>query len=263
MTSGKSFPPETEIEFVFHRSSDEFMFLQKKTVCTKKLKIVLTNLKLSYDYQVVTPQVQAAHKSKSSRSNPKALIKRNQIRYYVCHRGDSEMSRAGVFNTSLNNLPEHVILFVMPLKAWNGDREYNPFDWTNPFEFAEIGLIVNGWNEPATFLNNQDDMGKLELYHHFLDNMGYGDNKFQAEIPISYEQFYGGKFMIPFDRTAAKHNGFYTTLPDKGTMDIHLKLKQGATLPENYVVVVFASYTEEINIHDGNYFFTPLEAGAV
>ena len=52
--------------------------------------------------------------------------------------------------------------------------------------------------------------------------------------------------MIAFDRTAAKHNGFYDTLPDSGFIDIHLKLETAKA--ENYVVCVYASYSEEMKI---------------
>ena len=262
MTAGKSLPPETEIEFIFHRASDDFMFIKDPNVCNKNLKIVLNDLRLSYDYQVVTPEVQAAFKASKGKKKPKALVKKNIVKYYVCHKDDTELSRAGVFYTSQNNLPEQLILAFMPLSTWNGDVSKNSLDFPETLQFSEIGLVVNGWNEPSRFLNNNTDRGKVELYEHFLDNIGYSENRTKAEIPITYEEFYGGSFMIPFDRTAAKHNGFYSTLPDKGTMDIHLKLAPDTHLAENYVVIIFASYTEEMNIDEGHFYFTPLEAPA-
>ena len=263
MTSGKSFPPNTELEFIFTRTPDSFVLIQDKNVCAKNLRIVLKNLRLSYDYEVVTPRVQNAHISKSLKSKPTALVKKNIIKWYTKSEGESDMSKDGLFYTSKNNLPEQIIIFIMPLAQFNGTLATNPYYWTSPYKFSEIGLVVNGWYEPSRFLKTTTEAGKLELYHHVLDNIGFGDQKITSDIPLSYEEFFGGSFMIPFDRTAAKHNGFYTTLPDSGTMDIHLKLENDKYLEDTYVVCVYASYTEEIVIDDGNYSFHPLEVNEV
>ena len=262
MTTGKSFPGETEFEIIFTRTSDAFMFIQDKNVCTKNLKIVLTDLQLSYDSETVTNQVQNTHNAKSSKTNPRALIKKNVLRTYVKYSGETDLSKDAIFYTSKNNLPEQLIIFILPSATFNGSLQTNPYCWEiTDLKLAEIGLRVNGWNDPGNFLNNTTGLGKLQLYYHFLDNIGYIDSKYTAhDIPISYEEYYGGLFMIPFDRTASKHNGYFTTLPDTGTMDIHLKLENGQTLNGNHTIAIYASYTEEIEINDGAYSFRPLES---
>ena len=98
------------------------------------------------------------------------------------------------------------------------------------------------------------------MYQYFLENIGLGEaHKTGAYIPLSYDDYWQNNFMIVIDRTNAKHHGFYDTIPDSGYIGIHLKLSHGEKLPVNYVVAVYASYTEDMYYEDDNIYFHAIE----
>ena len=245
MTCGKNWEPNTEFEIILHRNSDKLCIMQHKDD-TNTYKIILDDIHLSYDIIAVTKQVETYHNTKIRTQTPHARIKKNFMKYYIVPGNTPEFSRSNFFYTTKNTLPEQIIILVMEQDRWLGKKGLNPYNY-KPVEFTEIGLFINGKQTPYPFLSNIDEAGKIKLYDHFLENTGYG-NAAQSgvEIPISYERYNDNCFMIAFDRTAAKHNGFYDTLPDSGFIDIHLKLETAKN--ENYVVCVYASYSEEMQI---------------
>ena len=54
-------------------------------------------------------------------------------------------------------------------------------------------------------------------------------------------------------------HGYYDTIPDSGYIGIHLKLAHGASLEENYVVGVYASYSEDMYIEEDSIYFHAIE----
>lgn len=261
MTSGKCFPPQTEFEIYLHRNSDNFSIITSDD-CTQKFKIILEDVHLSYDLQTVTKEVAAYHNARKTNSAPKATIKKNFMKYYVCPQGASDMHRYNFFYSSHGQLPEQIILFFIPQNKFLGKPTENSYDWPQDIEFEEIGLYVNGHQEPeGKFLSTVGAIEKQRLYEHFLDNTGYGDaDKTGVEIPVSYREFFGNAFMIPFDRTAANHGGYYDTQPDSGSIDIHLKLAATNTLKTNTVVCVYASYSEDMFLDESNVYFKSIES---
>ena len=257
MTSGKAFPPNTEFEIILERTDDKFLFIQG-TEEDKKFKIVLENIMISYDHKIVTDQVKQYHDRKSKNTLPYATVKKNFLKYYVIQAGDTDMSKSPMFYSS-GALPEQIIIFFLPQKVFEGKLDSNPYYW-KPYEFEEIALVVNGYNEPSKYLKSITDMDKLILYNHFLENTGYGPDRDMAnDVPVSYEDYFKNSFMLAFDRTASKHNGYYQTIPDTGTIDIHLKLKDPLQGTDNMVVCVYASYSEDIKIDGDRIYFSPME----
>lgn len=258
MTSGKCFPPGTEFEIYLHRKIDDFVFLQSNK--DEKYKIKLSNLMLSYDLREVTSEVNAYHAARKKNEIPRATIKKNYLKSYTCQQGATDMHRSQFFYSGKNTLPEQIIIFFMSQKRFNGQRDKNPFYWPLEFQLDEIGIDVNGHYVPERWLRTTTAEEKEYMYQYFLENIGLGEaHKTGSYIPVSWDDYWQNNFMIVIDRTNAKHHGYYDTIPDSGYIGIHLKLAHGASLPENYVVGVYASYSEDMYIEEDSIYFHAIE----
>ena len=238
------------------RTPDKFLFIYDPATLNKTLKIDLSDVELSYDWEIVTPRVQQAFRSKLKNSAPHTTIKKNFIKSYVVPQGITDLSRSSFFYSAYNALPEQILIFFLDQDVHDGKLKSNPYCFNKPV-FLEAGLIVNNMHEPTKFLENNTAMGKQRMYSYFLDNIGYGDDNIYGEVPISYADYFSNSFMLAFDRTVAKHNGYYTTVPDTGFIDLHLKLKDPT--PKNTVVMVYASYSENMTIDGDRVTFSPIE----
>ena len=63
-------------------------------------------------------------------------------------------------------------------------------------------------------------------------------------VALTYEQYYGGKFFLAWDRSKSRDNRFRKTIPDSGSMSLNLKAEAG--LSENYVLIIYATYSSSI-----------------
>ena len=263
MTCGRSFPPETEFEIILHRTDDKYLFITDDAE-DKEYRIMIDNLELRYDLEEVTEDVKKYHDSHTT--PPKTIVKKNIMKTYVVGQGMQDMSTSRLFYTQQNQLPEQLMIWFVPQTVWEGSWKSNPYNF-EPLDLKEICLVVNSMNVPRKILSSvtDDKRARMELYHHFLDNIGYSEDREMGDIPISYEEYYSNSFILAFDRTVAKHNGYYQTIPDKGYIDIHLKLKDYIETEANggkgnMVVCVYASFSEEMILDGDRFYFNPLTA---
>ena len=151
----------------------------------------------------------------------------------------------GMYNIYMGRtLPEAVYVVFIPQVAYNGGAKHNPF-YFSTIELLEASLLVNSYNEPTTPLTNTNESKKkLDLYYDFLRNTGGSHLESQA-VNVDYDSYYGGSFMLAFDRTKSKDNRYRRTEPDSGTISLNLKAKTG--LSENTVVLVYATYSSRID----------------
>ena len=63
-------------------------------------------------------------------------------------------------------------------------------------------------------------------------------------VALTYEQYYGGNFFLAWDRSKSRDNRFRKTIPDSGSMSLNLKAEAG--LSENYVIIIYATYSSSI-----------------
>ena len=88
---------------------------------------------------------------------------------------------------------------------------------------------------------------KVDLYEHFLENTGISND--DREFGITMDDYYGGSFMLVWDRTPDKCNRFHRHVMDSGSMSINLKTS--VPLPNTVTVIVYATYTKDLII-DGD-----------
>ena len=73
----------------------------------------------------------------------------------------------------------------------------------------EASLVVNGMHEPQELYKMYKSEGdKVDMYANFLENIGISTD--DKEIGITMEDYYGGSFIIAWDRTQDKCNRFWS-----------------------------------------------------
>ena len=243
-TLRKYIPSGIKICFQFDRSSDKFCLLSHDD--STNFIIELDDIRMSakrykpekvfrdfYDNQLKLKQ------------NPTLPIDRSLLKEYVINSGTSDLSHYNLIRGS--QLPEQIIIGVVAQDAYSGCINKNPFNFKH-FGIKEASIIVNGVNEPAELYKlDVDDGDKVDMFANFLENTGvHMDNR---EFGISLNDYYGGSFLLAWDRTPDKCNIYHRHKMDSGTIDVNIKTKQ--VLTETVTVIVYATYSSDIIIQDG------------
>ncbi len=136
--------------------------------------------------------------------------------------------------------------------AHRGDITKNPFNFQS-LGITEASLVVNGVSEPPQLYKVDMDNGdKADLYASFLENIGIGVD--DRECGVTYEDFYGGSFLLVWDRTQDKCNRFHRHQQESGSIDVNIKTK--VPLTETVTVVMYATYSSDL-ILEGDKVITP------
>ena len=147
-------------------------------------------------------------------------IDRSLIKAYVVNKGTTDLS---VYNLKRGSqLPEQVIIGVVPQESYNGGIDKDPFNFKH-FDIREASLVVNGENEPVELYKLDLLTGdKVDMIATFLDNTGvHADD--EREFGISLNDYYGGSFLIAWDRTPDNFNRYHRHRMDSGAIDINIK----------------------------------------
>ena len=72
-----------------------------------------------------------------------------------------------------------------------------------------------------------------------------GKSAFELDsVDVSFSDFTNRYFILAFDRSPAKDNGLLNYYPESGQIAVNVKCNQA--IEKNYMVVVFASYSEKL-----------------
>ena len=168
---------------------------------------------------------------------PRLSIDRSLLKTYTISSGKMDLSQYNVI--SGRQLPDQIIIGVLEENAHSGDISKNPFHFQD-FGITEACLVVNGRRElPNLYRVDIDSGDKADLYNSFLENIGVGRD--DRECGITYEDFYGGSFLLVWDRTQDRCNRFHRHIQDNGSIDIYLKTK--SPLTKTVTVVIYATYS--------------------
>ena len=242
-TLRKYIPAGIKIKFDFQRNDDKFNLLSHDK--TTDYIIELGEMKMSCKrYKPAKKYINFYENQLKLRRNPTLAIDRSLIKAYVVNKGTTDLSAYNLIRGS--QLPEQIIIGVVSQESYNGCIDKNPFNFKH-FDIREASLIVNGVNEPAELykldINNGD---KVDMFASFLDNTGVHTD--DREFGISLEDYYGGSFLIAWDRTPDNCNRYHRHKMGSGTIDINIKT--GTPLPETVTVIVYATYSSDIIIED-------------
>ena len=87
---------------------------------------------------------------------------------------------------------------------------------------------MNGVNEPAELYKlHIGNKNTVDMFANFIENTGISTD--DREFGISIEDYYGGSFLLAWDRTPDKCNRFHRHSMDLGSIDINLKLGKPLT----------------------------------
>ena len=102
-------------------------------------------------------------------------------------------------------------------------------------------------NPPDQYKLDKSTGDIADLYAQFLENTGISID--DREIGISIEDYYGGSFILAWDRTQDKCNRFHRHMMDSGSMSINIKTK--TPLEKTVTVISYATYSRDLEF-DGD-----------
>ena len=248
-TLRKYIPPNIKIMMELQRNSDEFSLLSHKSI--DNFKIELKDLRMTVNRIEASNEVMNYYVSKiKNRKMPRLSIDRSLLKTYTVTKGRSDLSEHNII--SGYQLPDQIIIGVVVESAHRGDITKNPFNFQT-LGITEASLVVNGVSEPPQLYKVDMDNGdKADLYASFLENIGIGVD--DRECGVSYEDFYGGSFLLVWDRTQDKCNRFHRHQQESGSIDVNIKTK--VPLTETVTVVMYATYSSDL-ILEGDKVITP------
>ena len=243
-TLRKYIPAGVKLVFELERTSDEFCLLSNDE--DTKYIIELDDLKMSSKRYKPEKRFRDFYANQLRlKRNPTLPIDRSLLKDYVVNKGISDLSHYNLIRGT--QLPEQIIIGIVGQAAHSGSISKNPFNFKH-YGLKEASIIVNGVNEPAELYKlNIDDGDKVDMFANFLENTGVHTD--DREFGISLDDYYGGSFLIAWDRTPDKCNRYHRHKMESGTIDINLKTK--TPLKETVTVIVYATYSSDIVIEEG------------
>ena len=241
-TLRKVIPPNVKITMSLQRNSDEFCLLSPKDAST--FAIELDDLKITLNRYEASRAIENNHaNSLKAGKKPVLPMDRSILKTYTKQTGTSDLSHYNII--SGRQLPEQVFVAIVDENAHRGDIKKNPFNFKD-FGLKEASLVVNGVHEPSELYKLDKTSGDMvDMYTSFLENTGISATE-DREFGISMEDYYGGCFILAWDRTPDKCNRFHTHEMDSGSIDINLKTK--IPLPNTVTVIIYATYSSTILI---------------
>lgn len=243
-TLRKYIPPGIKIELDFERNPDSFCLLSDKTV--GNFTIELDDLRLKVERVIPGDSIMNYYRSSlDKRIQPRLPIDRSLLKTYTVTTGTSDLSEYNIITGK--HLPEQVIVAIVDEDAHRGVIGKNPFHFKN-YNLSEASLVVNGVHEPQELYKLNAIAGdKVDMYANFLENTGISTD--DREFGITMEDYYGGSFMLVWDRTQDKCNRFHRHITDSGSISINLKSR--AALTQTVTVIIYATYSKDLII-DGD-----------
>ena len=238
-TLRKYIPPNIKIMMELQRNSDEFFLLSHQTI--DNFKIELDDLRMSVNRIEASANVMNYYINKiKSAKMPRLSLDRSLLKTYTVTKGRSDLSEHNIISGS--QLPDQIIIGIVVESAHRGDITKNPFNFQS-LGITEASLVVNGVSEPPQLYKVDMDNGdKADLYASFLENIGIGVD--DRECGVTYDDFYGGSFLLVWDRTQDKCNRFHRHQQPSGSIDVHIRTK--TPLTETVTVVMYATYSTDL-----------------
>jgi hypothetical protein len=106
-------------------------------------------------------------------------------------------------------------------------------------------MTVNDIVIPAEPYRMDFDRGLfMRMYRSFYDNIGV--NHGNTGLLINMQRYIGGSFIVPFDLSPDRCNGFHLHVPLEGKAKLNLEF--ALPLPHAVTCLVFATYDAELKI---------------
>ena len=234
-TLRKYIPPGIKIELDFERNPDSFCLLSDKGV--DNFAIELEDLRLKVDRIVQGDSITNFYKrSIENKMQPRLPMDRSLLKTYTVTTGRAELSEYNIITGA--QLPEQVIVAIVDEDAHRGVIGKNPFCFKD-YDLSEASIVVNGVHEPQELYKlNKTEEDKVDMYANFLENTGISTD--DREFGITMDDYYGGSFMLVWDRTPDKCNRFHRHTTYSGSLSVNLKTR--TPLDRTVTVIIYATY---------------------
>ena len=242
MSADRDLPPNVKMMITLQRSPDTFCLIKPLTN-TDDYSIILEDICLSLVKCEPSDHIEHAYETSLKQNMiPTIPMERNFIKSYTVQKNTNDLSCYNIIFG--RQLPTNVYVFMIDQTAFNGDVNKNPFNFKHN-DMSEASLVVNGVNEPSEMYKLDYKNNKtVDLYSSFLENTGIGQFE-DITHGIKLEDYYGGFFVLAWDRTPLKLNGLFTSqYNESGSMNINLRTR--SSLSNNITVFVYASYNSAL-----------------
>ena len=242
-TLQKYLPPDIKIEIDLQRNSDNFCLLSDDQ--STSFEIVLEDIRISLDRIIPSPSIHNFYIQGMKNESPRSPIDRSLLKTYTVTAGRSELSEHNIISGL--QLPEQVFVAIVHEDAHRGVINKNPFHFKD-YNITHASLIVNGVHEPPEqYKLDKNEGDKADLYSHFLENTGVSID--DREIGLSSNDYFGGSFILAWDRSQDKCNRYHRHIMESGSMSINIKTK--SPLEKTVIVIIYATYSRDLEF-DGD-----------
>ena len=247
MSGDRDIPPNVKLMITLQRTQDNFC-LMKPSTNTNEYSIELENIYLTLVRYETSTHIEDYHTSELKNGKiPTIPIQRNLIKSYTVQKNTNDLSCYNIIFG--RQLPTNVYVFMVDQTAFNGSPNKNPFNFKYN-DMCEASLVVNGVNEPNEMYKlDYKNNDVIDLYSSFLENTGIGPFE-NITHGINLDEYYGGYFILAWDRSPMKINGLYAPhYIESGSININLKTK--TQLKENITILVYATYNSALEFKEG------------
>ena len=223
------------MEYTLKRSEPDFYMIEHPDA--DPLKIVLDDVHLVFEKVPISDAAMLEFQRTLKTKQMKMYFTQTRMKPYAVSPGNTDW---GQYEFHVGVLPRAVYMCFLKQSVWRGSRESNPYAFEKP-TFNEAQLIWNSRRYPVEpWSNITESDKKVKLYEAFLANTGtnFMDS---TSVPISYDEFYGNNFILAWDRTRARDNGFRYQRGEQGHLSINLKCEAKTVTMMVIVMMCFDS----------------------
>lgn len=205
-------------------------------------KVLIKELTLTTRKVEANSLILNAHLRSLQTDSVKYPVAQSKIKTYTVHAGQAQATLSGVF---LGKLPRSCIVGFVAANGFNGVITSNPYLFKH-FDLSYLSLIVNGYPVPTRpFQPNFANGNCIREYRHFLDNIGVSHEN--TGIDITFQDFINNTTLFPFDIGSPDLcNNYHNHIEQSGCANLELRFHN--ILPENIVVLIYATYNEYVKI---------------
>lgn len=222
------------------RAKNSFVLMDPTNQCT----LHITEASLLIRRSKISPAILLAHAKALSQGTAKYPITRVEVKTLTLHRG---IHSETLDNVILGQLPKRVIIGFVDNKAYNGNTDYNPFNFKN-YNINFLSLYIDGMQVPSKPL--QPDFNNEGLYVDCYQTLfsGTGVHFLNEGNDINRVEYPNGFCLFAFDLTPDLSANCYShwNLVKSGSLRIEVRFSE--PLENTVNCIVYAEYDNVLEI---------------
>ena len=228
-----------DIKMRLVRSKDSFCLMGDGHVKIEDVSLFVRKVK-------VDPSVQLEHIKGLEQMTAKYPVCRVETKVFSIPKGNRMANQENLF---LGQLPKRLVIGMVENKAFNGDKEMNPYSFQH-FDADYLALHVDGKQVPSKPLTPDFANGLCtRSYASLFTGTGYMGH--DRGNQISCEECARGFTLFAFDLSADLDDGEHFQLVKQGNLRLELHFK--TALPETINVIVYAEFDNVIEVDKARY----------